>query len=57
MKVIIVICALVKVYNMKKKTSFIGTVVSITSLYIFGIFYVDANTVTPIYIPSKSFTA
>ena len=33
MKVIIVVCTLVKVYNMKKKTELIVTVVSITSLY------------------------
>ena len=33
MKVIIVVCTLVKVYNMKKKTGLIVTVVSITSLY------------------------
>ena len=32
-KVIIVVCTLVKVYNMKKKTELIVTVVSITSLY------------------------
>ena len=32
-KVIIVVCTLVKVYNMKKKTGLIVTVVSITSLY------------------------
>ena len=33
MKVRIVVCTLVKVYNMKKKTELIVTVVSITSLY------------------------
>ena len=33
MKVIIVVCTLVKVDNMKKKTGLIVTVVSITSLY------------------------
>ena len=33
MKVIIVVCTLVKVYNIKKKTRLIVTAVSITSLY------------------------
>jgi hypothetical protein len=32
-KVIIVVCTLVKVYNMEKKTELIVTVVLITSLY------------------------
>ena len=54
MKVIIVVCTLVKVYNIKKKTGLIVTAVSITSLYFKYILCWCKHFCTPVYIPSKS---